>query len=171
MDDSHSYKQKEWFLNTTVHTILTNTNNTGINLPNGFAKALAHNNSCSRQNHEVCTFPFSDTNSLRASSPIWVSEVSLARTREPAPRGFPARSRVLARLGSLAQRRACSQARVKTKCATHTGTLSSSCMTQMMATSKPRILALVHSFARIIGKSTDLSKARQECLFTVTILT
>ena len=33
--------------------------------------------------------------SLRASSPIWVSE--------PAPRGFAARSRVLARLASLAQ--------------------------------------------------------------------
>ena len=72
--------------------------------------------------------------SLRACSPIWVSEVSLARTRErgaeerracnhplqifictsprrreisyllsPAPRGFAARSRVLARLASLAQ--------------------------------------------------------------------
>ena len=50
--------------------------------------------------------------SLRARSPIWVSEVSLARTREregrgklfsPAPRGFAARSRVLARLASLAQ--------------------------------------------------------------------
>ena len=44
--------------------------------------------------------------SLRASSPIWVSEVSLARTRERggrAPRGFAARSRVLARLASLAQ--------------------------------------------------------------------
>ena len=54
--------------------------------------------------------------SLRASSPIWVSEVSLARTRErrdrgkessslpsPARRGFAARSRVLARLASLAQ--------------------------------------------------------------------
>ena len=35
--------------------------------------------------------------SLRASSPIWVSEVSLA------PRGFAARSRVLERLASLAQ--------------------------------------------------------------------
>ena len=97
-------QKKEWFLITAVHTILTNTNNAGINLPNGFAKALAHNNSCSRQNHEVCTFPFSDTNSLRASSPIWVSEVSLARTRERgAPRGLAARSRVLARLASLAQ--------------------------------------------------------------------
>ena len=47
-------------------------------------------------------------NSLRASSPIWASEASLARTRErgaegPAPRGFAARSRVLARLVSLAQ--------------------------------------------------------------------
>ena len=46
--------------------------------------------------------------SLRASSPIWASEASLARTRElgtapPAPRGFATRSRVLARLGSLAQ--------------------------------------------------------------------
>ena len=44
-------------------------------------------------------------NSLRASSPIWASEVSLARTRE---RGsFVARSRVLARLaqiGELARR-------------------------------------------------------------------
>ena len=46
----------------------------------------------------------SDEGSLRASSPIWVSEVSLARTRERgAPRGFAARSRVLARLASLAQ--------------------------------------------------------------------
>ena len=50
--------------------------------------------------------------SLRASSPIWASEASLARTRlrgveerraYPAPRGFAARSRVLARLVSLAQ--------------------------------------------------------------------
>ena len=43
--------------------------------------------------------------SLRASSPIWVSEVSLARTRE---RG---RSRVLARLASRPNGRACSQAK------------------------------------------------------------
>ena len=42
-------------------------------------------------------------NSLQASSPIWVSEVRLARTREPALRGFAARSRVLARFASLAQ--------------------------------------------------------------------
>ena len=45
--------------------------------------------------------------SLRASSAIWASEVSLARTCEqgvsPAPRGLAARSRVLARLASLAQ--------------------------------------------------------------------
>jgi len=48
--------------------------------------------------------------SLRASSPIWASEASLARTRErgaeilsPAPRGFAAHSRVLARLFPLAQ--------------------------------------------------------------------
>ena len=42
--------------------------------------------------------------SLRASSPIWASEASRARTRERgAPRGFAARSRVLARLVSLAQ--------------------------------------------------------------------
>ena len=41
------------------------------------------------------------TNSLRASSPIWASDASLARTRS-----FVARSRVLARL----IRRACSQA-------------------------------------------------------------
>ena len=42
--------------------------------------------------------------SLQASSPIWASEVSLARTRQRgAPRGFAARSRVLARLASLAQ--------------------------------------------------------------------
>ena len=44
-------------------------------------------------------------NSLRASSPIWASEVSLARTRERG--GFVARSRVLARLaqiGELARR-------------------------------------------------------------------
>ena len=63
--------------------------------------------------------------SLRASSPIWASKTSLARTREGAakPRGTP-RSRVLARLASLAHsftrsrealfacpnRRACSQA-------------------------------------------------------------
>ena len=42
--------------------------------------------------------------SLRASSPIWASEASLARTRELAAkaRGAP-RSRVLARLTSLAQ--------------------------------------------------------------------
>ena len=42
--------------------------------------------------------------SLRASSPIWASETSLARTREGAakPRGA-FRSRVLARLSSLAQ--------------------------------------------------------------------
>ena len=40
--------------------------------------------------------------SLRASSPIWASEASLARTRERA-RGLAARSRVLARLVSLAQ--------------------------------------------------------------------
>ena len=41
---------------------------------------------------------------LRASSPIWVSETGLARTRERAekPRGAP-RVRVLARLASLAQ--------------------------------------------------------------------
>ena len=38
------------------------------------------------------------------ASLIWVGEVSLARTRERgAPRGFAARSRVLARLASLAQ--------------------------------------------------------------------
>ena len=44
-------------------------------------------------------------NSLRASSPISASEASLARTRErgSAPRGFAARSRVLARPVSLAQ--------------------------------------------------------------------
>ena len=46
--------------------------------------------------------------SLRASSLIWASEASLARTRErgafySAPRGFAARSRVLGRLVSLAQ--------------------------------------------------------------------
>ena len=52
--------------------------------------------------------------SLRASSPIWASEASVARTRErgaeerrallsSAPRGFAARSRVLPRLASLAQ--------------------------------------------------------------------
>ena len=46
--------------------------------------------------------------SLRASSPIWASEASLARTRErgafySAPRGYAARSRVLARLVSLTQ--------------------------------------------------------------------
>ena len=45
--------------------------------------------------------------SLRASSPIWASEASLARTRErrgaSAPRSFAARSHVLARLVSLAQ--------------------------------------------------------------------
>ena len=44
-------------------------------------------------------------NSLRASSPIWASEVNLARTRERG--GFVARSRVLARLaqiGELARR-------------------------------------------------------------------
>ena len=46
--------------------------------------------------------------SLRASSPVWASEASLARTRErgadPLPlAGFAARSRVLARLASLAQ--------------------------------------------------------------------
>ena len=51
--------------------------------------------------------------SLRASSPIWASEVSLARTRErgaeegsllsSAPCGFATRSRVVARLASLAQ--------------------------------------------------------------------
>ena len=43
---------------------------------------------------------------LRASSPIWASEASLARTSERGaedPRGFAARSRVLARLVSLAQ--------------------------------------------------------------------
>ena len=40
--------------------------------------------------------------SLRASSPIWASEASLARTRKEGPKGlFP--SRVLARLVSLAQ--------------------------------------------------------------------
>ena len=38
--------------------------------------------------------------SLRASSPIWASEVTLVRTRD---RGFAARSRVLERLASLAQ--------------------------------------------------------------------
>ena len=38
--------------------------------------------------------------SLRASSPIWASETSLARTRE---RAAKPRSRVLARLASLAQ--------------------------------------------------------------------
>ena len=44
--------------------------------------------------------------SLRASSPIWASEASLAKTRERAakPRGAEApRSRVFARLASLAQ--------------------------------------------------------------------
>ena len=48
--------------------------------------------------------------SLRASSPIWASETSLARTRERAakPRGAEERpsaprSRVLARLATLAQ--------------------------------------------------------------------
>ena len=42
--------------------------------------------------------------SLRASSPIWANETSLARTSERAarPRGAP-RLRVLARLASLAQ--------------------------------------------------------------------
>ena len=45
---------------------------------------------------------------LRASSPIWATEASLARTRDrgafySAPRGLAARSRVLARLVSLAQ--------------------------------------------------------------------
>ena len=46
------------------------------------------------------------TFSLRASSPIWASEASLARTRERGaeePRGFAARSRVFARLVSLAK--------------------------------------------------------------------
>ena len=46
------------------------------------------------------------TFSLRTSSPIWASEASLARTSERGaedPRGFAARSRVLARLVSLAQ--------------------------------------------------------------------
>ena len=47
--------------------------------------------------------------SLRASSPIWAREASLARTRERAakPRGAAPRSRVLARLaqiGELARR-------------------------------------------------------------------
>ena len=42
--------------------------------------------------------------SLRASSPIWASEVSLAGTRERgAPRSFAARSCALARLASFAQ--------------------------------------------------------------------
>ena len=46
--------------------------------------------------------------SLQASTPIWASEVSLARTCErggeaPARRGFAPRSHVLARLASLAQ--------------------------------------------------------------------
>ena len=44
--------------------------------------------------------------SLRASSPVWAGEASLARTRErgaSAPRGFAALSHVLARLASLAQ--------------------------------------------------------------------
>ena len=49
-----------------------------------------------------------DKDSLRASSPTWASEASLARTCERAakPRGAgasPPRSRVLARLTSLAQ--------------------------------------------------------------------
>ena len=49
-----------------------------------------------------------DKDSLRASSPIWASEANLARTCERAakPRGAgasPPRSRVLARLTSLAQ--------------------------------------------------------------------
>ena len=49
-----------------------------------------------------------DKDSLRASSPIWASEASLARTCERAakPRraeASPPRSRVLARLTSLAQ--------------------------------------------------------------------
>ena len=60
--------------------------------------------------------------SLRASSPIWASEASLARTRERAtkPRGASApRSRVLARLSSLAQtgelaRRLCEPNRLRT---------------------------------------------------------
>ena len=39
-------------------------------------------------------------NSLRASSPIWASEVSLGAS---APRGFAVCSRVLARLALLAQ--------------------------------------------------------------------
>ena len=47
------------------------------------------------------------TLSLRASSPIWASEVSLARTRERGAeerlRRLLARSRALARLASLAQ--------------------------------------------------------------------
>ena len=53
------------------------------------------------------SFGFRFTSLMRASSPIWAS---LARTRErgaellsSAPRGFAARSRVLARLAPLAQ--------------------------------------------------------------------
>ena len=38
---------------------------------------------------------FLPEHSLRASSLIWASEVSLARTREAAPRGFAARSTVI----------------------------------------------------------------------------
>ena len=41
--------------------------------------------------------------SLRASSPVWASEASLARTREPASERAVPRSRVLARLTSFAQ--------------------------------------------------------------------
>ena len=48
---------------------------------------------------KYCSVAFRILYSLRPSSPIWASEVSLARTRE---RGA-ARSRVLERLASLAQ--------------------------------------------------------------------
>ena len=65
----------------------------------------------SKGQQQLCSFEITPLPSLRASSPIWAS---LARMRERgAPRGFAARSRVLARLASLAQigdRRACSQA-------------------------------------------------------------
>ena len=71
-----------------------------------------------------------DLCSLRASSPIWATEVSLARTRErgaeerralpsSAPRGFAARSRVLARLVSLAQIGELARRLVIMKCKVH----------------------------------------------------
>ena len=67
----------------------------------------------------ISLYVYKGSSSLRASSPIWASEASLARTREQAakPPGAgerPPLSRVLARLTSLTQigeLRACSQAR------------------------------------------------------------